>query len=105
MDCTEANAGNLGLVFVHGKSGERVYFWLSVKSLQMQRPLLVWASEASSGMHLAEPGLPGELQQRPAEKSRLSPRLAKTLVVHVIFPKHVWSPDPPSSLALVPSIR
>lgn len=64
LDLREANPGNLGLVFVHGKSGECVYFWLSVKSLQMQRPLLVWACEASSGMHLAEPGLPGGLQQR-----------------------------------------
>lgn len=38
MDCWEASAGNLGLEFVHGKSAECVYFWLSVKSLQ--RPLL-----------------------------------------------------------------
>lgn len=38
MDCWEASAGNSGLEFVHGKSAECVYFWLSVKSLQ--RPLL-----------------------------------------------------------------
>lgn len=63
MDLRDANPGNLGLVFVHGKSGECVYFWLSVKSLQMQRPLLVWAYEASSGMRLAELGLLGERQQ------------------------------------------
>lgn len=81
LDCTEANTGNLGLEFVHGKSGECVYFWLSVKSLQMQRSLLVWACEASSGMHLAELGLPGELQQKPAEDSRLSPTCAETLLV------------------------
>lgn len=78
LDCTEANTGNLGLEFVHGKSGERVYFWLSVKSLLMQRSLLVWACEASSGMHLAELRLPGELQQKPARTldfPLLAPRL------------------------------
>lgn len=104
LDCTEANTGNLGLEFVHGKSGERVYFWLSVKSLQMQRSLLAWVCEASSGMHLAELGLPGELQQKPAEDSQLSPNLRRDIgSLHVIFPKHVWSPSPPSCLSLVPS--
>lgn len=81
MDCTEANTGNLGLEFVHGKSGERVYFWLSVKSLLMQRSLLVWACEASSGMHLAELGRLERAPAKACEDSPLSPTCAETLVV------------------------